>query len=127
MILYLAAPVSADTQDGIDANLARAERWLRWFVENTQHAICMPWSPYVRALDEKKHRERGMRDDLLMLERCDAIVLVGGRVSSGMNDERGHAHKRGLAIASLIAFGAEPPDAERTPLAVLKLQEALTP
>ena len=34
---------------------------------------------------------RGLADDLAAVERCDAIVLVGGRVSSGMAMERDHA------------------------------------
>jgi hypothetical protein len=127
MVLYVAAPVAADTPDEIEANLARARRWVLWLAENTEHAISCPWLALVDSSTEQRTRSRGLRDCMLILERHDAIVLVGGRVSSGMNDERGHAYKRGLMVASLISFGAEPPNAERTPQAVAQLQEALTP
>lgn len=124
-VLYLAHPVSAPTADGIADNLARARRWLRWFVDHTDHAVCAPWFAYVLELDEAKYRDRGLRDDLLMLDGCDAIVLVGGRLSDGMRLEMDHAHRRGLAVCSLITFGAEPPDAARTPEALRALREEL--
>ena len=41
-------------------------------------------------------RERGMRDDIAILERCDVILLVGGRISSGMEAEVRHAAKFGI-------------------------------
>ena len=47
--------------------------------------------------------------DLAALERCDTIVLVGGRVSSGMAIERDHAVKCGLRVYDLTAISVEPP------------------
>lgn len=125
LVVYLAHPVSAPDAAGVAANLARARRWLRWFVEHTDFAICAPWIPYVETLDEVDHRARGLRDDLAMLARCDAIVLVGGRVSSGMRGERDWAHRHELDICTLVELGEEPPDAASTPAALALIAEAV--
>jgi len=118
LVVYLAHPVAGqltgdispqDAARAIALNLERAQRWLRWLVDNSDHAIACPWMADVLALPEKTHRARGMRDTLEILGRCDAIVLVGGRISSGMQEERDLAQRRGLKIASLIGFGPEPP------------------
>lgn len=110
LVAYLAHPVSAPDQAGVDVNLANARAWLRWLVENTPWAVSAPWMPYVETLDEPTHRARGLADDLAMLERHDLIVLVGGRVSAGMALERGHAVKRGLRVLDLTRMGASPPE-----------------
>lgn len=125
LVVYLAHPMSAPTADDIVANLERARRWLRWFVLNTDFAVCAPWIPYVETLDETEHRARGIRDDLAMVARCDAIVLVGGRVSNGMREERDWAHRHELDICSLTELGDEPPDAASTPAALELIAEAI--
>ena len=116
-VVYLAHPVGAPDRDGIDANLARVRRWLRAIVDATDWSICASWMPYVEALDEDRYRARGLADDLACLERCDAIVLVGGRVSAGMAIERDHAVTCGLRVIDLTACGEEPSDAARLLLA----------
>lgn len=107
IVAYLAHPVSAPTREGIEANLANCRAWLRWLVEHTEWAVSCPWMPYVETLDEATHRDRGIADDLAMLERHDLIVLTGGRVSSGMATEWDHAIERGLAVVDL-ATGSQP-------------------
>ena len=111
VVVYLAHPVGAPTLDGIDANLSRACRWLRALVDATDWSICASWMPYVDALAEDRYRARGLADDLAVLERCDAIVLAGGRVSAGMAIERDHAAACGLRVIDLTACGEEPSDA----------------
>ena len=108
LVAYLAHPVSAPDQAGIDANLANARAWLRWLVDNTDWAVSCPWMPYVETLAESTYRERGLADDLAMLERHDLIVLVGGRVSSGMAVELTHAIECGIAVADLHQWVAPP-------------------
>lgn len=107
-VAYLAHPVSAPTRDGIEENLANCRLWLRWLVEHTEWAVSCPWMPYVQTLDESTHRDRGIADDLAMLERHDLIVLVGGRVSSGMAGERAHAKIHGLVQCDLSRFTTPP-------------------
>jgi hypothetical protein len=110
-VVYVAHPVGADTATGIAANVARAHRWLAWLLAaEPDVAFCMPWAPYVATLPEDAHnRARGLRDDLAMVGRCDAIVLVGGRLSSGMALERAEARRLGLAVHDWTRLGEEPP------------------
>lgn len=148
-VVYLAAPVSptaaeigaeserlypdvsgearivATTEIAIKSNLARARRWLRWLVENTDWSIVCSWMPYVETLDEAKWRARGLEDDKAALERCDAIVMVGGRVSSGMAIERDHAASHGLRVVDLTEFGEEPPTDEAAACRLLLAIETL--
>jgi nucleoside 2-deoxyribosyltransferase len=109
MIVYLAHPVSAPDAAGVAANIQRSLRWLSWLVHHTQHAISAPWLAYVQALLEETHRARGLTDDLAMLERCDAIVLVGDRVSAGMALESGHARHHRIPVIDLTYDVGEPP------------------
>jgi hypothetical protein len=70
----------------------------------------MPWLPYLQVLpDEGANRERGLRDVCEMVKCCYGIVLVGGRVSSGMQRERDVAEAAGLEIINLTGLGDEPP------------------
>jgi hypothetical protein len=129
LVVYLAHPV-APSQANLDAlwqwdnvtderrsemaverNLVSARIWLRWLVEHTDWAISMPWMPYVETLNDAtgSHRMRGLRDDCLMATRCDAIILCGGRISSGMAMERDAVQKAGKAVVSLIDLGTLPP------------------
>lgn len=119
LVMYLAHPVSAPDQSGIDANLSNARAWLKWFVDHTSWAVSVPWMPYVETLAEESYRDLGLSDDLAMLERHDAIVLVGGRVSSGMALERRHAIECGLNVIDLTGFGDCPPVGHLASAAVL--------
>lgn len=112
-VVYLAAPVSAPTIDGVRANLARAKRWLWALRCATDWSICAPWIPAVEAaLDsgaaEHDERARGLVDDVAVVERCDAVVGCGGRWSSGMLIE-GHAAR---STIDLTPIGEEPPAAD---------------
>lgn len=125
-VVYLAHPVGAPDRFAVDANLARAGRWLRWLLEmETDVAIIAPWLATMLAgvQDDMnpEHRRRGMRDNLATVARCSGIVLVGGRVSSGMGDELDVAIGSGVWVSSLTLLGDEPPaswDFDRGPLAV---------
>jgi hypothetical protein len=108
-VIYLAHPVSASTIAEIAENLDRAREWLAWLVKNTDFAVCASWIGSINPANEQDTRERGMEDNLAILERCDAIILVGGRVSSGMAIERDHAQRHGIAVCSLAGLGAVPP------------------
>lgn len=110
-VWYLAHPVSGD----VPANLARAGRWLRWLRLRCPHVtIIAPWlGPLLAGLEndsDPADRERGLRDCCAVVERCDGIILCGGRVSSGMQREVDAlcAHGQGY-VADLTSLGDEPP------------------
>lgn len=115
-IVYVAHPLGGD----IDANAARAERWIAWLMQHdTKHAFLCPWLPFVRAFrllgndgDDHGHpfRERCMRDNMACaLLGLDGIVLVGGRCSPGMSVEMDSVIFTGGWVSDLTHFGDEPP------------------
>lgn len=73
------------------ANIDRAMHWLAWlrrsFPETT---FIAPWIASVLAGAAGAQREAGMVDACAVLERCDGIVLCGGRISSEMRREMEH-------------------------------------
>lgn len=107
-VWYVAHPVGGD----VVGNLSRVRDWLRFLLdEYPDTAFTIPWLAYVEVLDESldAHRIRGIRDDLAMLERCDGLVLVGGRISPGMELELTHATEHGLQVIDLLYLGKEAP------------------
>jgi hypothetical protein len=98
----------------VQDNLDSATAWLRWLVENTNWAISAPWIPYVQALNDatSSHRERGLRDDCAMAARCDGIILVGGRLSSGMEREWNAVKDRDGWVLDLLHLGPTPPTSQ---------------
>lgn len=114
ILVYLAHPVGAPDAAGVEANLGRARRWLSWLVDlpsriTDRIAWCAPWWAYVASLEDAgAHCERGLRDTLAALERCDAIVALG-RLTPGMTLELAAANRLGLPVVDLVALGALPP------------------
>lgn len=111
--IYLAHPVGAPTHDGIAANLESARRWLKLLIDGCPDvAWCVSWLPYLDVIDDSgANRERGLRDDCEMVRRCDAIALVGVRVSVGMRTEADAAAANGRPAIDVT--GMDPSDAIR--------------
>lgn len=113
IVAYLAHPIGpGSTPEDLDRrqdNIAGALAWLQWLVDHTSWSVNVPWLPYVQRLDENTYRLRGIEDDLAVLERCDVIVLAGGRVSPGMVDELTHAKTNGIPHVDLTSWGPTPP------------------
>jgi hypothetical protein len=114
-LVYFAHPLGGD----IDGNVARARRWIAWLVaQESSITFLAPWLPYVDVFRElhpgaNDHghplRDRFMRDNLAIASVCDGIVLCGGRVSSGMQQELDVVTDQGGWVADLTSLGAEPP------------------
>lgn len=95
----------------IQRNLIGARRWLRWFSINVpQWVVIAPWIAAVESVMEAgaEEREERAREMIVCREvagRCDAVVQVGGRVSSGMAEEGAAAR----TVVDLTWAGQEPP------------------
>jgi hypothetical protein len=119
MIAYLSHTLGSS--NGIDSvrrqdNIANAISWLDFLVMHTTWAITLPWLPFVMTEHGARevHRPRGFADQIRILQRCDAIVLVGGIISPHMNHEIDIARRGHIAIVDLSDLGRHPPDSEVT-------------
>lgn len=107
-VWYMAHPVAGD----VAGNLARAHRWLRWLMDCCpDDAVIAPWIPGVVVGDDSDpaQRQRGLLDCAATSARCDGVILVGGRVSTGMAIERDAAIAAGREVRDLTVLGDEPP------------------
>lgn len=98
-------------------NLDRAMRWWRWLSQLEGAVWAMPWYVNVKANGEGDPRlvKLGLRDDVEIVKRCDALVLCGPRVSNGMRIEAEAAHNAGLEVFRVghaIPGNGEPPQWE---------------
>ena len=108
-VVYFAHPVGARDAEGVAANLAAARLWFARLLDLWPAvALCAPWLPYLDVLEDTgTNRERGLRDDLELVRRCDAIVLCGPRVSHGMELERLEAVGHGRMVIDLVGIDIE--------------------
>lgn len=94
------------------ANINRALRWLAWLREHfPEVTFIAPWIAMVQSLDGSvgaAEREAGLRDDCTVVERCDGIVLCGGRISIGMRREMEHGVKADQGICEALSVGHGP-------------------
>lgn len=106
-IAYLAHPVGNGPERA--KNLENVNGWfLALFHACKSIAINVPWKIYVDNLTEE-HRDRAMRDDLMILGTCKVIILTGGRISPGMELELRTARLQGLKVIDLTDLGYNPP------------------
>lgn len=109
-VCYIAAPLSAPTREEMDENRARAARWVAWAARRGVAPVA-DWIILSGQLSEtQENRELGLQIDCCIIERCDEIWLVAGRVSSGMGVESSHATLHGILIRDLTFLGDEPPN-----------------
>jgi hypothetical protein len=84
----------------LKANLDRALRWLAWLRKSfPETTFIAPWIATVQSLgndDSPELCEAGLVDYCAVVERCDGIVLCGGRISSRMRREMEHGLAMGL-------------------------------
>lgn len=108
-VLYMAHPVGGD----VAGNVRRALGWLAWLMAcEPDVAFIAPWLACIAAGADDSNpraRERGMLDNLATVVRCDGIVLVGGRISIGMQRELNVAVQRELDIDDLTDLGVTAP------------------
>lgn len=115
---------AARTQAALSSNIDRAMRWLAWlrrsFPETT---FIAPW--IVEILSgaddpDPAQREAGMQGNFAVIERCDGIVLCGGRISEGMRREMEHGKARYMTqeapnyfeVYDMTGCGTDPPDGQ---------------
>lgn len=97
-LLYVAQAFAIELR----ANIDRAMHWLNWLrVSFPETTFIAPWIASILAGaddSDPAQREAGMRDNEAVIERCDGIVLCGGRISEGMRREMEHGVKARMMV-----------------------------
>lgn len=109
-VVYLAHPLSADTLEGIQANRENAAQWCVWAAKARGVAVECSWIVMTGVLEEtEENLKLGLACDLALIERCDELWYVGGRISSGMKLEGQHAEVCRKPVFDLTHMGYRPP------------------
>lgn len=113
-VIYMAHPLGAG--EDRERNRLNAIQWLAWLAEAYGVAVIADWITLAGVWAEDR-RELGLQFDLALVERCDDLWLVGGRISPGMEIERQHAERLGKRIVDLTHLGYAPPRGTGTDVA----------
>jgi hypothetical protein len=111
-IIYLAHPVrgiprgddpvtgQGGDREQVLENLANVKAWIRWlFLNDPSRIYIAPWVAEVEAFMETGQDadpdivERALADDCEIVRNVDGLMLVGGRISAGMQLEMATALK----------------------------------
>ncbi len=107
-VVYIAAPLNAPTREGIEENRRTAARWVAWAARQGV-APSATWITLSGEWEETaENRALGLEIDKALVERCDEVWLVGGRVSAGMAIEAAHARALGIQVIDMTSLGREP-------------------
>lgn len=87
-VVYVAHCLSAPTWGEMDENRRSAARWALWIGQTFRVSPVADWVWMSAALPETpENRAFGLECDCALVARCDALVMVGPRVSEGMRRE----------------------------------------
>lgn len=108
-VVYIACAFSAPTLEEMNANRARAAKWVAWAAVTQNVSPVCSWIVLTGELPETPEmRKLGLEIDKAQVKRCDELWHVGGRVSSGMAIEASVAKK----VVDLTHLGEWPPGYE---------------
>lgn len=106
--LFLAHPVRGD----VPGNLANARRWVRWLTTWYPVTVLASWIVGCEIYDDadEAQRAQGIERNKGAIDVSRAIVLTGGRVTSGMRQEAEHGDQVArIPVYDLSHLGYEPP------------------
>ena len=100
---YICSPLSAPTQKGIEANMKKAGEYVDTVSRITGKRAIAPHAILPRYFDDNIAEERQLclQFGLDVLALCDAMVVCGRRISSGMKGEIERARNIGMPIYAL--------------------------
>lgn len=110
---YLAAPYSAPTREGIEANVLHAVQWWRRLADAGYMVVLPHTSDLLDALTAQHFGPEFYYDyTLKLMRRCDAVVLVPDgptprAASRGVNDEIAEAVRIGMPVVEVAELLGE--------------------
>lgn len=98
-VYYLAHPVTGDPE----GNAFKAIAWIHWLTLKDPDAIYVaPWVAEVLAFARENNDpafyERVLKDDQVVVQHLDGLLLVGGTISNGMQKELDAALEYGMPV-----------------------------
>lgn len=96
-LAFIAHPLRGD----IDNNLDSVRDWYRFFTDRVHDTLFLTqWVIDCEVYDDSDEGQRraGIDRNLALLEKCDALYLVGSGITPGMQEEMSVALKHGLEI-----------------------------
>lgn len=104
-IVYIAHPLGQGADR--EGNRANAAHWVAWAADQGVAPIA-DWVILSGVWSEDR-REEGLAIDKALIEVCDEVWLVGGRISPGMAAEKAHAGVCGITVRDYTHLGSRPP------------------
>jgi hypothetical protein len=123
-LIYLAHPLSAKRHDGsvdhlgILKNIEQARRWFKWACDHyPDYAFNATWIMNCEVYNDANSEERrqGMERNNAHIQRCDALWLLGPKVSEGMLEEAAFAWQKCIPVYDLTSEGLDPLKTPRMP------------
>lgn len=109
-VIYIAHPLGHG--EDREANRDNAAKWVAWAALYQDVAPVADWIILSGQFDES-HRDLGLACDVALVKRCDALWLVGGRISPGMHIEATVAFEADIPVYDLTHFGFQVPGEEK--------------
>jgi hypothetical protein len=105
-VVYIAHPLGDGPMR--ERNRRNASRWVAWIAQHFDVAPVADWIILSEYWDESM-RLRGLAIDGALVRRCYIIILVGGRISNGMQYEIDVAREDGIHVVDLTGLGWRAP------------------
>lgn len=98
--VYICSPLSAPTQEGIKANMAKAGEYMGVISSKLNCRAVAPHAFLPAFLDDNDPVERkiGLEFGLQYLSTCDALIVCGVRITEGMSAEITRAVELGIPV-----------------------------
>jgi hypothetical protein len=106
-VVYIAHPLGQGPDR--EANRLRAARWCGYLAKEFNIAPVADWIVLSSVWSEEDGRQLGLAIDVVLVQRCDEVWLVGGRISPGMAIEVAAAQAAGIKVIDMTDLGPEPP------------------
>jgi len=102
--IYVAHPYT----DNPEENRRNAAKWCAQLFMQGFYPIA-DWIILTGELEETpENRRAGLEYDKALISRSDAVVVVGGKISSGMQIEMEYARERGIPVFDFTHLGYAP-------------------
>lgn len=106
-MVYICSPLSAPTKEALRANMEQARNYMQLVSQSFRCRAVAPHAYLPELLDDTVLWERklGLAFGLILLEKCQVLLVCGNRISKGMENEITRAKKLDIPIYTLLSSG----------------------